>query len=309
MNQNVMRSGLFCSSNNRSCGDFALRLIASCTQCTHEPLECLHSTGLLNKCTMFQTVYSVSLIMQSLFISTVHLFFVSSTDKDVHLGNHLQKLLCLSEFLHFFTRFCQSDPISDNNMRSWGQKRQTAALGLKPYSSKSLTYDQTLWQEPLTRSSKKSSRTRSLKVFRNGSTECPKSFWQFRSAPDPFCIAMSQCLAASSVVSRPWCLRSSSTCNAPGPSAEPSAPGSEGPTKRSRQLLRQLCSIWGKASEASEHNSWEWPGSVGDLSMLLHKSLPFQASLIISCLNGLRTVFSFHIIGGAVALDISEWKW
>ena len=58
MNQNVMRSGLFCSSNNRSCGDFALRLIASCTQCTHEPLECLHSTGLLNKCTMFK-VYTV----------------------------------------------------------------------------------------------------------------------------------------------------------------------------------------------------------------------------------------------------------
>lgn len=267
---------LFCSSNNHNCGDFVLLLIASCTQCTHKPLECQDSAGLLNKCSRCsKCILHHAIACNRYFMSTGHLFFVSSTDKDVHLRNHLQKLLCVSPFLFHL------DPISEcENMRSWWQKGQRAALGLKLYSSKSLTYDQPFdgnqWQDL-----QKPSRTRSLKVFRNGSTECPKSFWQFRST-DQFWIAiycdvtMSKCVQCrvatvvlATLATRLALLRSLQLQAA---RADQTIQAAVEAVVQHLTFLRHL--TW------TQH-SCQWLGSVGDLSMLLHNSVPFEASLSV----------------------------
>ena len=252
----------------------------------HEPLECQDSAGLLNKCSRWsKCILHHAIACNRYFMSTGHLFFVSSTDKDVHLRNHLQKLLCVSPFLFHL------DPISEcENNRKHAKlmaKRPNSRLGFEAVLFEVTDLRPTLWREPLTGSSK---------IFKNKVFESLQK-WLDRVSQIFLTVSIRRSvldcdiLRCHDVQMRPVSCRdcgACSACNAPGPSAEPSAPGSEG-------RPNDPGSCWGScaASDVSKasltflrHLTWtqhgcQWLGSVGDLPMLLHNSVPFEASLSV----------------------------
>ena len=166
-------------------------------------------------------------------------------------------------------------------------KRPNSRLGFEAVLFEVTDLRPTLWREPLTGSSK---------IFKNKVFESLQK-WLDRVSQIFLTVSIRRSvldcdiLRCHDVQMRPVSCRdcgACSACNAPGPSAEPSAPGSEG-------RPNDPGSCWGScaASDVSKasltflrHLTWtqhscQWLGSVGDLPMLLHNSVPFEASLSV----------------------------
>ena len=234
-------------------------LLVHCVRINHhkplEWLECLDPTRLLNKLSWCLSC----LLHHAIAISWAQGTFSLSARPT---KTYISAIICKSSCVSPFRMFCFLIP-SMRNMQSWGQNfenRQNSRLGFEAVLFE-VTNLRPTRQEPLTGSSNSS--RRSLKVFRNGSTDGPRSFWQFPNVSSFGLIWIS----FGSLAARAW------------PFCGAFSSRQRGPTKRSRQLLRQLCSIC-KASKANLRH-------LSGLTWIQHDTT--QLCCVVSDLDRLRT--------------------